>query len=762
MSELYVVKRNGKKEPVDLNKIHEVVQRACQGLDVSASEIELRSHVQFRPGIKTSEIHDLLVTAAADLITEDTPDYQFAAGRLLSYGIRKQVFGQFEPPKFSTWIKNGIMEKIYDEAFWHLTDPEWEQLDEMIDHSADDNYTYAGMMQFYTKYLLRNRVTGQLFESPQIAILGACVIAFIHEEPSKRLGFIAGMYDAVKNGRINLPTPIMAGLRSTQKQFSSCVLIETDDSLDSINATSAAIVKYVSQKAGIGINGGRIRAQKDPVRGGDTSHTGAIGFFKLFNAATASCSQGGVRKGSATLYFPLWHLDIEDFLVLKNGKGTEETRIRTMDYGVQLNKLFYERLLSGGDITLLSPKSVPGLYDAFFADQDKFRQLYEAAEKDPNIRKKVVKAAYLFSLLQGERKETGRIYVQNVDHANDHGSFLPERAPIRMSNLCTEINLPTKALQYTDDPDGEIALCTLLANSWASYKKPEQMRNDCRLSVRALDNILSYQDYPVFAAMKATMDRRPLGIGITNFAYWMAQRGFSYENPSEEALKTIDEWAAKWSYYLIEASAELAAERGACFKSNETRYHQGVLPIDTAKKKVEEIVAPTDTVDWQPLRALLRQNGIRNSTLMACMPCETSALVNNHTNGIEPVRKLVAKKKNKDLLVPVVVPGIENPRIRKNYEIVWSMKSPRGYLSIMAVLQRYIDQGISVNTSYNQEHFDITEGIPMSVMLKDLVYFYQMGGKQLYYFNTNDGAGEIDTKELPSTTNDEDCESCKV
>ena len=558
----------------------------------------------------------------------------------------------------------------------------------------------------------------------------------------------------------------MAGVRTPQRQFSSCVLIETGDSLDSINATSSAVVKYVSQKAGIGIGAGSIRAIGSPIRSGDATHTGVIPFYKLFQSAVKSCSQGGVRGGAATLYYPIWHLEIEDMLVLKNNKGTEDNRVRHMDYGVQFNKLMYERLLTGGDITLFSPHDVPGLYDAFFSDQDKFKELYEAAESDSSLRKKTIPAINLFSAFVTERKDTGRIYLMNVDHANTHGAFDESVAPIKQSNLCCEIDLPTKPLENITDPNGEISLCTLSAINWGVIKKPAEFEKVCDLAVRGLDELLDYQSYPVLAAELSTANRRPLGIGIINFAYWLAKNETTYQDPN---LELIDEWAEAWSYYLIKSSANLAMEKGAIPGLMETKYGKGITPNQTYKKEVDELVKHKERMDWTGLRKQLKETGIRNSTLMALMPAETSAQISNSTNGIEPPRSYISVKQSKHGVLKQVVPGY--PRLKNKYDLLWDQKSPEGYLKIMAVLQKYIDQGISVNTSYNPEHFD-DEKIPMSVLLQHLIMFYKYGGKQLYYNNTYDGQGEIDINKddvksevevnMVSTIDEEDCDSCKI
>jgi ribonucleoside-diphosphate reductase alpha chain len=754
-----VLKRNGTKEPLDLNKFHKVVEWACEGVTgVSESEIEIKSQIQFYNGMKTTDIQETLIKAAADLISEDTPNYQYVAGNLINYNLRKEVYGDFNPTNLATHIKQVVDAGYYDSEIlsWYGPD-DLRLLDGYIDHNRDFALTYAGMEQFRGKYLVKNRVTGKYYETPQMTFMLIAMVLF-RDYKENRLKWIKELYDSVSNFEISLPTPIMAGLRTPQKQFSSCVLIETDDSLDSINATSSSIVKYVSQKAGIGIGAGRIRAVGSPIRSGDASHTGVIPFYKHFQSAVKSCSQGGVRGGAATLYYPAWHLEVEDILVLKNNKGTEDNRVRHLDYGVQFNRVLYERLLTGGNITLFSPSDVPDLYDAFFTDVDKFKELYEKYERS-KVRKKVVSAIDLFSAFMQERKDTGRVYLQNVDHANDHGSFIKELAPIRMSNLCSEIDLPTKPLNDLNDPDGEISLCTLAAINWGKIKDPNDFERPCTLIVRALDELLSYQDYPVLAARNSTMARRPLGVGIINLAYWLARNDLTYQHIDSEGLKKIHEYAEAWSYYLIKASIDLAAEKGAPSKSNQTKYSQGIMPIDTYKREVDELVTPDYKLDWNLLRERAKQYGIRNSTLMALMPAETSAQISNSTNGIEPVRSLITVKQSKDGVLKQVVPEIR--RLKRKYDLLWEQVSPEGYIKIASVLQKFIDQGISVNTSYNPKFYD-EEQIPMSTMLQHMLMFYKYGGKQLYYFNTNDQAGEIDLGSPLGELDDEDCEACKI
>ena len=743
-----IKKRNGDKEPLDIEKLHKVVEYACEGLTgVSASEVELKSHIQFYNTMTTKEIQETLIKAAADLISEESPNYQFVAGRLICYDLRKEVYNNFKPRSLYKQTKRIIKKGFYDSELlkWYTPD-EFNRMDQWIDHSRDETLTYAAMEQLRGKYLVQDRAKKIIHETPQVAFMLIAATLF-HRYGDDRLTYVKEFYDALSSFQISMPTPVMAGVRTNVRQFSSCVLIETDDSLDSINATSGAIVKYVSKRAGIGIGAGRIRALGSPINGGHATHTGVIPFYKHFQTAVRSCSQGGVRGGAATLYYPIWHYEIEDLLVLKNNKGTEDNRIRHLDYGVQFNKVFYERLLNGEDITLFSPSDVPELYEPFFSDVDKFRELYEIAERKTSIKKKKIPAIELFSAFMQERKDTGRIYLMNVDHANDHGSFIAEEAPIRMSNLCCEIDLPTKPLEDIHDENGEISLCTLGAVNWGNIKEPSDFEKPAELLVRALDELLSYQDYPVLAAEKSTMGRRPLGIGIINFAYWMAKNNMTYSEPN---LEMIDEWTEAWSYYLIKASNQIAQEKGPCILNDETKYSKGIMPMNTYKAEVNELVSRKPSMDWNKLADNLREYGIRNSTLMALMPSETSSQISNATNGIEPPRALVSVKQSKDGVLKQVVPGIFH--LKNKYELLWNQKSPSGYLKICAILQKYVDQGISVNTSYNPVHFE-DEKIPMSTLLQDLLMFYKYGGKQLYYFNTFDGATD---------ETDEDCESCKI
>ena len=762
MSEINIVKRDGTKMPLDLEKLHKVIFYACDDITgVSPSQVELNSHISFYDGMTTSEIQETMIKAAADLISEETPNYQIVAGRLISYHLRKEAYGQFEVPHLHDIVKDNIKNKMYDKALtsWY-SKKEYDQMNKWIDHKRDENYTYAAMEQFRGKYLVQDRFTGKIFETPQVALMLIGATLFHRYPKEERLTWVKDFYDSVSKFEISLPTPVMAGVRTAIRQFSSCVLIESGDSLDSINATAGAIVKYVSKRAGIGIGAGGIRAHGSSINGGHATHTGVIPFYKHFQSAVRSCSQGGVRGGAATLYYPIFHLEVEDLLVLKNNKGTEDNRIRHLDYGVQFNKVFYERLINGEDITLFSPSDVPELMECFYNDVNKFKELYEIAERKTSIRKKKVPAVELFGSFMQERKDTGRIYLMNVDHANDHGSFRADLAPIKMSNLCCEIDLPTKPLEGINDPGGEISLCTLAAINWGNIKDPQGFERPAEILVRALDELLDYQDYPVLAAERSTMNRRPLGVGIINFAYWMAKNDMTYSAPN---LDMIDEWTEAWSYYLIKASNQLAKEKGSCKLNYQTKYSQGIVPNDTYKKDVDELVPHKERMDWSSLRENLKEYGIRNSTLMALMPSETSSQISNATNGIEPPRALVSIKQSKHGVLKQVVPSIF--KLKNKYELLWDQKSPKGYLSICAVLQKYVDQGISVNTSYNPQFFE-DEKIPMSELLTDLITFYKYGGKQLYYFNTYDGAtDEVEEPSHPYVSQDdpldeEECESC--
>lgn len=743
-NDLLVTKRNGEQEPIDLEKIHKVITWAAEGLDnVSVSQVEIKAQIQFYDGIKTSEIHETLIKSAADLISTDAPDYQYLAARLAIFHLRKKAYGQFEPPALYDHVGKMVDAGKYDTHLLEdYTPEEFAQMDEFIDHWRDMNFSYAAVKQLEGKYLVQNRVTGDIYESAQFLYILVAACLFANYPKDTRLDYVRRFYNAASTFKLSLPTPIMSGVRTPTRQFSSCVLIETGDSLDSINATASAIVKYVSQRAGIGVNAGRIRALGSPIRAGEAFHTGCIPFYKYFQTAVKSCSQGGVRGGAATLFYPLWHMEVESLLVLKNNRGVEENRVRHLDYGVQFNKLMYQRMMKDGYITLFSPSDVPGLYDAFFADQEKFEALYVQYENDPSIRKKQIKAMELFSLFMQERASTGRIYLQNVDHCNTHSPFDPKVAPVRQSNLCLEIALPTKPLQHVNDEEGEIALCTLSAFNLGAIKSVDEFEELSDLAVRALDSLLDYQDYPVPAAYNATMNRRTLGVGVINFAYFLAKNGVKYSDHSANGL--VHRTFEAMQYHLLKASNNLAREKGACPKFNETTYAQGIMPIDSYKKDLDSVCNEPLHMDWDGLREDIKAHGLRNSTLSALMPSETSSQISNATNGIEPPRGHISIKSSKDGILKQVVPEYES--LKDKYELLWDIPSNDGYLQLVGIMQKFIDQTISANTNYDPGKYDSGK-VPMKLLLKDLLTAYKLGVKTLYYHNTRDGASDASSVE---------------
>ncbi len=758
--QLTVSKRNGRKENIDLEKIHRVITWAAEGLEnVSVSQVEIKSHIQFYDGITTSDIHETIIKSAADLISEETPDYQYLAARLAVFHLRKKAYGQYEPPALYDHVSKLVETGKYDK---HLLEDysydEFKALDSFIDHKRDLDFSYAAVKQLEGKYFVQNRVTKEIYESAQFLyiLVAACLFAKYPKET--RLDYIKRFYDAVSTFKISLPTPIMAGVRTPTRQFSSCVLIECDDSLDSINATASSIVRYVSQRAGIGINAGRIRALGSEIRGGEAFHTGCIPFYKYFQTAVKCCSQGGVRGGAATVFYPMWHGEVQSLMVLKNNRGVEENRVRHMDYGVQLNKTMYSRLIKGGDISLFSPSDVPGLYDAFFQDQAEFERLYHQYEADSSIKRETVKAVELFSLLMQERASTGRIYIQNVDHCNTHSPFDPSVAPIRQSNLCLEIALPTKPLRNVEDDEGEIALCTLSAFNLGAIKSLDDFEELSELVVRALDALLDYQDYPLPAAYKSTMNRRTLGVGVINYAYYLAKNGVKYSDGSANGLTHRTFEAIQ--YYLLKASVTLAKEQGACPLFNETRYAQGELPIDTYKKDVDLICDEQLHYDWESLREEIKTHGLRNSTLTALMPSETSSQISNATNGIEPPRGFVSIKASKDGILKQVVP--EYLTLKEQYELLWDIPSNDGYLHLVGIMQKFVDQAISSNTNYDPSGYDSGK-VPMKQLLKDLLTAYKFGVKTLYYHNTRDGASD-EQNTATIQAQDDDCAGggCKI
>lgn len=733
-----VKKRDGHFEPLDITKIHRVVEWAADGLDVSSSQVEINSHIQFYNGISTSDIHETLVKSAADLISTEYPDYQHMAARLALFHIRKIAYGDYTPPHLFDHVKKMCELGWYDkEIITYYSKEEFDELNDYIVHDRDLSFAYAGIKQMEAKYLVQNRLDKKPLESPQVAfmLIGACIFSGYPKET--RMDYVKKFYDSLSKFHISLPTPVMAGVRTPTRQYSSCVTIESGDSLDSINASTSAIVKYISQRAGIGINGGRIRALGSEIRGGEAVHTGVIPFWKMFQAAVKSCSQGAIRGGAATLYYPIWHLEVESLIVLKNNRGVEDNRIRQLDYGVQLNKLMYTRLINDEDITLFSPNSVKGMYDAFFNDQKLFEKLYTEAENDPLIPKKKIPARDLFSLLMSERANTGRIYIMNVDHCNTHSSFDELVAPIHMSNLCTEITLPTKPLNNINDEEGLISLCTLAGINLGKIEKLEDLEEGCDLLVRSLDELLSYQNYPIPAAKRATELYRSLGIGVINFAYYLTKNGKRIKDGS--GLELTHQTFEALQYYLLKSSVQLAKEKGTCLGFKDTKYARGILPIDTYKKDIDAF-APFDLkYDWESLREEIQEFGLRNATLSTQFPSESSSQVSNATNGIDIPRSPLTIKASKDGILKQIVPEYE--KLKDQYEYLWDDTNNQGFLKIVAIIQKFMDQAISTNTRYNPTIMPNGK-VPMKLMLQELLLAYKWGVKTLYYHHTNDGSND--------------------
>ena len=756
--EILVTKRDGSKESIDFEKIHRVVHWASQDLEnISVSQVEINAQLAFFDGIKTEDIHETIIKSAADLISIDVPDYQYLAARLAIFHLRKKAFKSFTPPSLIEHVTKLTNLGIYDKDILNKYNAsEFEEFNNYIDHWRDMNFSYAAVKQLEGKYLVQNRVTGEIHESPQMLYMLVGMCLFQEYKGKARIKIVKRFYDASSNFKISLPTPIMAGVRTPTRQFSSCVLIETDDDLDSISAASGAIVKYVSQRAGIGINAGKIRALGSPIRGGEATHTGCIPFFKHFHTAVKSCSQGGVRGGAATLFYPLWHLEVEGLIVLKNNTGTDENRIRHLDYGVQFNGLMYERFLKDENITLFSPNDVPGLYDSFFADQKKFKKLYEKYEKDDSIRKQQISARELFAMFMKERANTGRIYLQNVDHCNTHGAFDPSQAPIKQSNLCMEITLPTKPLYSVQDKEGEVALCTLSAVNLGALESLDELEDITDIIVRSLDSLLDYQDYPLKAAEIASNNRRTLGIGVTNLAYYLAKNGAKYSDGSGNDL--IHKTFEALQYYSLKASNEIAEEFGPCPLFSETQYAKGIMPTDSYKKDIDEFCNTELELDWDTLRKNIKAKGLRNSTLTALMPCESSSQISNSTNGIEPPRGFISVKQSKDGILKQVVPEYE--KLHKSYELLWDIKDNEGYLQLCAIMQKFVDQSISTNTHYDPSQYDGNR-VPMKLFLMDLLKAYKYGIKTLYYHTTRDGASDDQNAAIKG---DDDCEDgvCKL
>jgi ribonucleoside-diphosphate reductase alpha chain len=772
-----VVKRHGKLEPIDLEKVHRMVEAACKDVSgVSESAVEMNSGLQFYDGITSTEIQSILIKSAADLISLETPNYQYVAARLLLFQVRKSVFNtKWKDSKIYPALKDivtrNINYSVYDDKLiTYYSDEEWDKLDSYMKHDRDMMFTYAGLRQVVDKYLVQDRSSGLLYESPQYMYMLIAAVLFKEYPKDKRLSYVKRYYDAVSSFKINIPTPIMAGLRTPLRQFASCVLVDSADSLDSIFSSDMAIGRYVAQRAGIGINAGRIRGLGSKIRGGEVQHTGVIPFLKKFESTVRCCTQNGVRGGSATVHFPIWHQEIEDILVLKNNKGTEDNRVRKLDYSIQLSKLFYERFLKNEDISLFSPHEVPGLYDAFGTDS--FDELYEKYERAHSVPKIKVNAQTLFMSLLKERAETGRIYIMNIDHCNTHSSFNVDEAKINMSNLCQEITLPTEPLHTFDDKNGEIALCILSAINVGQLTSDfKDLPELCDLAVRALDEVIDYQEYPVVAAKLSTENRRSLGIGFIGLAHFLAKNKVKYSD--QEAHDLVHRLSENFQYNLIKTSVELAKEKGPCGYLSQTKYHNGLLPIDHYKKEVDEISNPGLECDWESLREEVKLHGIRNSTLSAQMPSESSSVVSNETNGIEPPRDYLSIKKSKKGPLKQIVPGY--PHLKNNYTLLWDQLNNTGYIRIVAVMQKFFDQGISGNWSYNPENYENNE-VPLSVMARDMLDTYKYGWKTSYYQNTYDSKTdediEVDAKdsiandsyenEEYKTTDEEDCEACNI
>jgi len=753
---LTVTKRDGSIQELDINKIHQVLEWATEDLsNVFISEIETKSGLQFYNEIPTNTIHDLLIDTAAKLISEEASDYQYVASRLAIMKLRKDVYGDIKPHSLYSIIESNIKENVYDKSILEAyTKEEIEYFDSIIDHDKDYEIAYAGLTQFISKYLVKNRVTEKIYETPQIANMLISMVSFIKYEPKQRKKYVEDFYEMLSDFKISLPTPIMAGLRTCTKQFSSCVLIDCGDSLDSISATADAMLQYSSRRAGIGLNVGRIRALNSSIRGGEAYHTGIIPYIKMFEATIHSCSQGSIRKSSATLHYPIWHLEVEDLLVLKNNKGTHETRVRHVDYSIQINKLFYERLQRNENITLFSPNEVPGLYEAFFRDQEKFKELYLKYEKDKSIRKVVVKAESIFDSLVTERLQTGRIYIMNVDHCNSMGPFDEKLAPIYMSNLCQEITLRTQPLNKWNPEEGQISLCTLAGINAGRLKKLEEMEYICELLVRSLDGILSYQNYPLPAAANTVALDRALGIGIINFAYYLAKNKVQFG--SQESFKLTHDLFECLQYYSLKASNKLAKEFGKCNGFGDSKYSKGIMPIDRYKKSVDELYSGEYLCNWEELKNNIMQYGLRNNTVTAQFPAETSAIISNSTNGIEAIRDYSVVKTAKGMTSTYIVPELK--KYRNYYTIAWDI-TQENYIKVMAVMQKFIDQSISTNIYYDNRK---TDGNMSIIKLKrDLLTAYKYGIKTLYYANTYvEENSESDKLQESSKNNDDSSDGC--
>jgi len=768
MSNINVLKRDGTIEDLNLEKVHKMVEFAVEGLaGVSASQVEIQSGLQFCDGIRSADIQEILIRSASDLISEEHPNYQYVAARLLLFGLRKAVHGHPEIlPPLLEHVKGCVDKGVYDGTIVNrYSEEEWDRIDSFVDHERDYLFTYAGLRQVVDKYLVQDRSSGEHYESPQQMYIMISATLFANYPTETRLDYVRRYYNAISTHKINIPTPIMGGVRTPIRQFASCVLVDIDDTLDSIFSSDMAIGKYVSQRAGIGINAGRIRGINSKIRGGEVQHTGVIPFLKKFEATVRCCTQNGIRGGSATVHFPIWHQEIEDIIVLKNNKGTQDNRVRKLDYSIQLSSLFYQRFIEAGEISLFSPHEVPGLYDAFGTEY--FDDLYIRYENDKSISRKTIDAQELILDLLKERSETGRIYLMNIDHCNSHSSF---KDKVSMSNLCQEITLPTDPIDHIDDAGGEIALCILSAINVGKITQLDQLEDLCDLSVRGLEELIDYQQYPVAAAKRSTLARRSLGVGYIGLAHYIAKNKVKYSDP--QAWKLVHDLSEAFQYYLLKASNQIAKEKGACEYFDHTKYSDGLLPIDTYKQDVDDIVPNVLNYDWDTLRNDIKTHGLRHSTLSAQMPSESSSIVSNATNGVEPPRDYVSIKKSKKGPLKQVVPGF--PYLKSNYTLLWDMPSNEGYIKVIAVMQKFFDQGISGNWSYNPENYPDNE-VPTSVMAQDWLTTYKYGWKTSYYQNTYDAKkdteepiAEVAHTDLNSLltdimeSNEEECESCSI
>ena len=759
-----VKKRDGRIESLDLDKMHLMVEEACTGLaGVSASQVEMKSGIQFYDGITTAEIQEILIRSASDLIDLDHVNYQFVAARLLLFSIRKNLYGKIrEIPSLEDHIYSCTSIDVYDkEIFNKYSKEEIGKANGFIDHDRDFIFTYAGLRQVADKYLVQDRSNSGVYETPQFMYIMIALTIFSEYPKDIRMSYVKRYYDAISKHRLNIPTPIMAGVRTPLRQFASCVLVDVDDTLDSIFSSDMAIGKYVAQRAGIGINAGRIRGINAKIRGGEVQHTGVVPFLKKFESTVRCCTQNGIRGGSATVHFPIWHQEIEDIIVLKNNKGTEDNRVRKLDYSIQISKIFYERFIQNGEISLFSPHDVPGLYDSFGTDG--FDDLYVGFERDESVPRKTIGAQELILNILKERAETGRLYIMNIDHCNTHSSF---KDKVNMSNLCQEITLPTDPINHIDDECGEIALCILSAINVGKVKSDEELEDLCDLSVRGLEELIDYQEYPVKAAERATKARRSLGVGFIGLAHYLAKLGYAYD--SQEAWDAVHGLSESFQYYLLKSSNQLAKEKGWCHDFGRTKYADGILPIDTYKNDVDEISNPKLEHDWESLRASINTYGLRHSTLSAQMPSESSSVVSNATNGIEPPRAYLSIKKSKKGPLKQIVPQYGS--LKSNYTLLWDMVSNRGYINVVAVMQKFFDQAISGNWSYNPENYPDNE-VPVSIMAQDFLTTYKYGWKTSYYQNTNDMKTDEVEEEKPnlnnllnelSTAEEGECESCAV